>query len=107
MIEKPPIEYIVRTIAERFHPERIILFGSYARGDAGPDSDVDIFVEMESALKPPERAVEIDRTFGLRQWAMDVLVYTPEEVRRLRPVNGTLLQVIEKEGKVLYERSRV
>lgn len=55
-------------------------------------------------LGQPDRAIEVSEAFGLRPWSMDIVVYTPEEVRRLRHVNGTLLAVIEKEGKVLYEQ---
>ena len=63
-----------------------------------------IFIEMETSRRPPERAIEVSGVFELRSWPMDIVVYTPEEVRRLRHVNGTLLSVIEKEGKVLYEQ---
>jgi predicted nucleotidyltransferase len=98
------LEHITRTIVERFHPRRVILFGSHAPGEAQPDSDLDLFVEMETQARPPERSVEISSVFGLRPWSMDVVVYTPEEVHRLRRVHGTVLSVIEAEGKVLYER---
>lgn len=104
MLEKPPIDQIVRTIAERFDPERIILFGSYARGDARPDSDLDIFVEMESDLSPPRRASRIRAAFGLYPWAMDILVYTPQEVRRHGGAPGTVLSSIEREGRIVYDR---
>ena len=97
-------EQVTRTIVERFHPKRILLFGSHARGDAGSDSDLDVFIEMQTSRRPPERAIEVSAAFGLRPWPLDVVVYTPEEVQRLRGVSGTLLSVIEKEGKVLYEQ---
>ena len=100
------LDYITTTIVNRFHPERIVLFGSHARGEARPDSDIDLFVEMESRATPPERAIAISEAFGLRKWALDLVVYTPEEVQRLKNVRGTLLSVIEKEGRVLYERER-
>ncbi|MFN2431417.1 MAG: nucleotidyltransferase family protein [Gemmatimonadota bacterium] len=51
----PSPEEIARRITERFDPERIVLFGSRARGDYDEDSDVDVFVEMESDQRPPER----------------------------------------------------
>lgn len=103
-VDSALIEQIARTIAERLRPRRIVLFGSRARGDHHPDSDIDLFVEMESALRPPERASAIRAAFGLYPWAMDLVVYTPQEVARLRDVFGTLLYTIEREGKVLYER---
>jgi predicted nucleotidyltransferase len=98
------IEDVVRRIVERFRPVRVILFGSFARGDARDHSDLDLFVEMETALRPPQRVVEISREFGLRPWALDVIVYTPEEAERFRRTPGSFLNSIEAEGKVLYER---
>jgi predicted nucleotidyltransferase len=100
------LEQITRTIVERFHPRRIILFGSQARGEATSESDLDLFIEMETQTRPPERAVEVSTVFGLRPWSLDVVVYTPEEVQRLRKIHGTLVSMIEAEGKVLYERPR-
>ena len=104
-VEPPPIEKIVRTIVERFDPKRIVLFGSRARGDWDPESDVDLFVEMESDKSPAERAIEVGRVFGLREWSMDLFVYTPEEAERRKRIRGTLASIVEAEGTVLYERS--
>ena len=104
MTQAALLEQVTRTIIERFHPKRIVLFGSHARGDAGSDSDLDLFIEMQTSRRPPERAIEVSAAFGLRPWPLDVVVYTPEEVQRLKGVNGTLLSTIEKEGKVLYEQ---
>lgn len=104
MTDTALFEHITRTIVEKFNPRRIVLFGSHARGEAQPDSDLDLFIEMETEARPPERAVEVSSVFGLRPWSLDVVVYTPEEVRRLRGIHGTLLSFIEAEGKVLYER---
>jgi len=98
------VEEIAAEIVEKFNPVRIVLFGSHARGEAKDDSDIDLFVEMESDRRPPERAIEVNAVFGLRPWPLDVVVYTPAEVARLRKIRGTLLSVIEDEGEVLYER---
>ena len=95
------LAHVVATVVERLHPLRIVLFGSRARGDARPDSDLDLFVEMESDRRPPERAAQVAALFPLHPWPMDVVVLTPDEVRRLRGVRGTLLSMIEAEGKVL------
>lgn len=104
MTQTALLDHVTKTIVDRFHPNRIVVFGSHARGEAGPDSDLDLFIEMETPRRPPERAIEVSEVFGLRPWPMDIVVYTPEEVRRLRDVKGSLLSMIEKEGKVLYER---
>jgi len=84
--------------------------GSYAAagrlvGDSRPDSDIDLFIEMESSKRPSERAIDVLRLFGLRRWSMDVLVYTPEEVRASRGKPGSLVASIEAEGRVLHERA--
>jgi len=104
MLTKEQIDEIVQRLVERFHPRRVVLFGSHARGEATEESDLDLFVEMETRKRPPERAIEIGAAFGLRHWPLDVVVYTPDEVARLRNVRGALLPVIEAEGQVLYER---
>lgn len=104
-LDSAQIEGISRAIAERFSPRRIVLFGSHARGDARADSDLDLFIEMESDLPAPQRAAQIAAMFGLRPWSLDLVVYTPEEVRRLAGIRGTLLSTIEAEGRVLHERN--
>jgi uncharacterized protein len=60
------LETITRTIVEKFHPRRIVLFGSRARGEGTEDSDYDVFVEMESDLSLPLRAIEVDRALDFR-----------------------------------------
>ncbi len=104
VVDAALLDRIVRTIVERFDPRRIILFGSRARGDADRESDIDLFIEMESEKSPPERALDVISLFGLRKWSMDVFVCTPQEVERLKDVNGTLVSIVEAEGKVIYER---
>lgn len=102
-MDETDLQAIVGRIVEKFGPKRVILFGSHARDEHREDSDLDLFVEMESDLRPPERAVQVSAIFGLRTWSLDVVVYTPSEVNRLRHVRGTLLSIIESEGRVLYE----
>jgi len=103
-MDRKQLQDITSTILKKFKPKRVVLFGSHARGEAGEDSDLDLFVEMESDRRPPERAIEVSAVFGLRPWSLDVVVYTPAEVARLKKVPGTLLSIIEAEGEVLYER---
>src|SRR5437867_1733396 len=104
-VDEPLLREIVRKIVERFHPRRILLFGSRARRGARPDSDVDLFIEMESADPPHERKCKIRALFPDRRWGLDLVVYTPAEVAKYRPMRGLLLSMIEAEGQVLYEQS--
>ena len=103
--EEPLLEQIVRTIVEHFKPRRIVLFGSRARGEYRADSDVDLFIEMETEDAPHARKVKIRSLFPDRRWGLDLVVYTPAEVARLRPSRGLLLSMIETEGRVLYEQT--
>ncbi|MBM4046532.1 MAG: nucleotidyltransferase domain-containing protein [Planctomycetes bacterium] len=98
------IRDIVQKIVAAFHPRRIILFGSRARGEQRADSDVDLFVEMESNDRPIQRRLRIRELFWPQWWGMDLLVLTPQEVARQRHSHASLVPVIEKEGKLLYER---
>jgi predicted nucleotidyltransferase len=104
-MREPPIKEIVEKIVEAFHPRRIVLFGSRARGGAAPDSDLDLMVEMESDKPPRERVRAVDALFADRRWSMDLVVCTPEEVERSKDVLGTLLYTIAREGQVIYEQS--
>ncbi len=104
VIDQELIDEVVRTIVEHVHPRRIVLFGSHARGDAGPDSDLDLMVEMESDLPPLERRGMVRRLFDAELFPLDVAVYTPEEVGALRAQFGSLMSYIDREGRVLYER---
>jgi predicted nucleotidyltransferase len=104
MIE-PPVQEIVERIVAELHPRRVVLFGSRARGTPEPHSDLDLMVEMETPLRPPERTMPVDRLFGLRDWAMDVVVYTPEELQRAKDTVGTPAYTVVREGQTLYERT--
>jgi predicted nucleotidyltransferase len=97
------IEAMVRRIVEQFHPERIILFGSHARGDAGPDSDVDFLVVMPVEGPTRRKAVEIGvalHGFGV---AKDIIVTTPEAFAWRKDVVGTIEWPAVREGRVLYD----
>lgn len=105
MTAQPPLDEIVRRIVGAFHPRRIVMFGSRARGDAKPDSDVDLFLEMDTDLRPIDRIRAVDQLFGLRAWSMDVIVYTPREVVEQRAYRNSIVRRVESEGRVLYEQS--
>lgn len=99
------IEEMVRRIVERFHPERVVLFGSHARGTAVPDSDVDLLVVMPPGTAQRETAVAIDLALMGVGLAKDVIVVTTDDVRRSARLPGHIVRSAMEEGRVLYERS--
>ena len=99
------IDELVRRIVERFRPEKIILFGSYARGTAGEDSDADILVVMPVKGSKRKKATEIDIALVGLDLPVDVIVVTPEELDRNKNLIGTIIYPALKEGKVLYEKA--
>ena len=103
---KPIIQEMVRRIAERFHPEQIILFGSHATGRAGQDSDVDLLVVMRGVEgRRRKTATAIDIALKDASLPKDIIVVTPEELQRHRDMVGTIIRPALREGKVVYERT--
>ena len=99
------IQEMVRRIVDGFDPDRVILFGSHARGTAGPDSDVDLLVIKPVSGSKRDERVRIGAALHAMGVAKDVVVATPEDVRRHGNQVGTVLCPALREGKVLYERS--
>ena len=99
------IKKIVKRVVSQFSPEKIILFGSYARGDAGPDSDLDLLIVMPVSVSRRQKAVEIGVALHDIAVAKDVIVVTPEEFEWRKDVIGTIERPAWREGKVLYARS--
>ncbi len=100
------IQEITGRIVREFHPHKIILFGSHAAGRPRQDSDLDLFIIMDSDLRRDYRAAEIYKLFRHRCFAMDVIVYTPEEVKMSLERRNPFIRDLLGEGKVLYERKQ-
>jgi predicted nucleotidyltransferase len=96
------IKQMVDLIVERFHPEKVILFGSHARGEAGPDSDVDLLVVMPVSGSKREKAIEIAVALHGIRVPKDIIVTTPEEFEWRKEIPGTIERPAALEGKVLY-----
>ncbi|QQR81958.1 MAG: nucleotidyltransferase domain-containing protein [Deltaproteobacteria bacterium] len=90
-------------LAQQFHPQKIILFGSYARGTAGPHSDVDLLVIMAISGSKRQTTVEMYRLLGGIGLPKDIILVTPEEVKKYKNIPGTIIHEALNEGKVLYE----
>lgn len=90
-------------ITRRFNPVRIILFGSWARGEARADSDVDLLVVLPKVEHKRHVAIEILRALNGLPISKDVIVATPEEIRKRGNIIGNILRPALLEGKVIYE----
>ena len=103
------LRQIVRTIVQETDPEQIILFGSQARGEARPDSDVDLII-IEKEPYGPNRSRRL-RAAKLYQALMrcgvptDILLYSQAEVERWRHSLNNVLARALREGKILYAQS--
>ena len=98
------IQMMVERLVDRFDPDQIILFGSQARGTAGPGSDVDLLVIMP--VTGSKRARQLEMRMALHDIAVpkDIILATPDEVARRRDIVGTIIRPALREGKVLYAR---
>lgn len=91
-------------LAERFPVDKIILFGSHARGDFDEESDVDLLVVADLELPPAERVPALRRSLAGFPVACDIIVKTRAEYDRWRPALNHIVSMAEEEGVVLYER---
>ena len=100
------IQKMVRRLVDHFDPDQIILFGSHARGTAGPDSDVDLLVILP--VTGSKRAKQIEMRVALHDINMpkDIIVATPEQVEQQKNIVGTIIRPALQEGQVLYVRTR-
>lgn len=96
------LEEIVRRIVKVASPDRIILFGSLARGEAGPDSDIDLLVIKSGEVHRRHLAQEIYRNlFGIAA-PVDVIVVTTRDIERFAGKVGTIIPTALAEGKEIY-----
>ena len=96
-IPRREINAVVRRIADKFDPERIILFGSYAYGKPHQYSDVDLLVVMETTERPLAKQLEIARALSPHPFGMDILVYAPRELKS-RIAMGDYLDNVRLDG---------
>ena len=102
-IPQDAIDDLTRQIVEKFKPEKIILFGSYAQGNPRPESDVDLLVIMETELKESKQAYLIDENLDRDLFGLDIIVRTPKNLSERIALGDTFLEEITTYGQVLYE----
>lgn len=98
------IAVMVERIADRFKPEKIILFGSQARGNAGPDSDVDLLVVLPACENRKAITISIMKSLADLPVGKDIVVTTPQELETRGKLTSTVLHPALREGKVVYAR---
>lgn len=103
-IPQEAIDDLVLQIAEQFHPERIILFGSYAYGTPRPDSDVDLLVVMDTPLGEIEQEIAIWKVIN-KNFALDLLVYKPDVLMERLELGDFFLREIMQRGRLMYEQA--
>ena len=96
------LEQVIERICKAGSPQRIILFGSRARGEARPDSDLDLLIIEESDLPRHQRSPRYYHALAGLFPAKDLLVYTPAEVEDWADVPNAFITTALREGKVLY-----
>ena len=102
MIEQAILDDIIRRIVEVAQSEKIILFGSAARGDMNRHSDVDLLIIKECA-NPLELMGQIYQNLHRVGAAVDAIVVTPQSVERYKDTHALVIKPALREGKVVYE----
>lgn len=104
MIEKEKIAEIVSKIASGYNPDKIILFGSYATGNANENSDLDLFVIKDTDIPRPQRTIQVRRMLYGSMIPIDLIVYTPKEIDESKENRFGFVYEVLITGKTLYER---
>lgn len=97
------LDEIVRRIVQTAKPKKVILFGSRARGETRPDSDFDLLVIAESTEPRYRRSAPLYGALSDILLPMDIIVFSPEEVKEWSEVPQAFVTTAIREGKVLYE----
>jgi len=97
---------ITRRIVRTSNPDKIILFGSYARGSFDTDSDMDLLIVVPNVEHTRQESLRVRRALRGLLVPVDIVIATPEQINRLGNVAGLVYHSALSEGKVLYERAQ-
>ena len=104
-VDDDTLREIVRRVVEVAQPEKILLFGSGARGELGPHSDLDLLVVKASPVHRGRLTEDIYMNLIGAGHAVDVIVVTLEDVERYRDSEALVIAPAVREGKIIYERA--
>jgi len=96
---------VIALLRQAAQPTRIILFGSYARGDARADSDIDLLIVERDVADRAAEIVRLNRVLSPLRLPVDVLVVSEEMYRHWADTPGNVYSAVEREGRVLYEQA--
>jgi predicted nucleotidyltransferase len=99
------VQWAVARLAASFDPLQIIVFGSYAHGEARPGSDLDLLVVLPTVLDKRKAATAMRRALSALPVPKDVIVATPEELQQRRDSNWHILGIAQREGQVVYQKA--
>ena len=102
VVEQQLLDRVVAKIVETVHPRRVVLFGSAARGQMGPHSDLDLLVVMPDGVHRRHTAQRLYRALGGLGIAKDIVVVTESDVRQFSDEPSLVICPALKEGKELY-----
>ena len=102
MSPQKEIKRIADQIVKKYKPEKIILYGSFACGKPHKDSDADLLIIKNTKKGRTKRHLEVDRLLLDRTMPLDILVYTPEEIKKRLLLGDYFIENIIKQGKLLY-----
>lgn len=105
MTRQQQIDEICHTIIREFDPDKLVLFGSEARGCARPDSDIDLLVVMPFSGSSVKQATKIYGSIDRRRIAVDLLVRTSEQLRERDRIGDVFFREVMSTGKVIHERT--
>jgi len=103
MITEKQINEIIKRVVDNYHPDKIILFGSYAYGKPNKDSDVDLLIVKDDPSPKIERHRKVRSYFKGLMIPVDVIVKTNEEFNKYKNIIGTIVYPAAKFGKVMYD----
>ena len=99
------LKEITDKIVKEYKPEKIILFGSWAWGKPQKWSDIDLFVVKNTQESSLKRIETLDKLFSRREFPMDFLVYTPQQIEKRLAIEDFFVKEIIENGKILYDKS--
>jgi predicted nucleotidyltransferase len=102
MIKEKEISKLVNTIASKYHPQKIILFGSYAKGNANDNSDIDLLIIKDDKLPKIERNRVVRGFINDYDLPVDIIVKSSDEFDKYKNIIGHVAYSANKYGKIVY-----